>query len=50
VTADPDTVRRRSFFYEEMRERLFPDFPHDMVMIEFAVKSGTLCNSVSAGC
>lgn len=35
VHSDAETVRARSFFYEEMRERLFPDFPHDMVMIEF---------------
>lgn len=35
VHSDVETVRARSFFYEEMRERLFPDFPRDMVMIEF---------------
>lgn len=33
--ADAVTVRAQTFFYKEMRERLFPDFPHDMVMIEF---------------
>lgn len=33
--ADEETVRRQSFFYDELRERLFPDVPLDMVMIEF---------------
>lgn len=32
---DEETVRARSFFHEEMRQRLFPEFPRDMVMIEF---------------
>lgn len=33
--ADADTIRKQSFFPDEMRQRLFPDFPRDMVMIEF---------------
>lgn len=35
VHEDEATVRAQSFFYEELREQLFPEFPRDMVMVEF---------------
>ena len=33
--ADEKTVTQRSFFPEGLRNDLFPDFPNDMVMLEF---------------
>ena len=33
--ADEKTVRQRSFFPEDLRNDLFPNFPSDMVMLEF---------------
>ncbi|MEL6726720.1 MAG: pyridoxamine 5'-phosphate oxidase family protein [Pseudomonadota bacterium] len=36
--ADEATVLERSFFPDDLRDQLFPEFPQDMVMVEFKLE------------